>query len=67
MPTNEPAWPERFPVERVTTTLGFDVENVDEAEYTDLRRQGLIKFDEPVETQQPTTPAAPRAVRNESE
>lgn len=59
MAVNEPAWPERYPVEKVETTIGMTLENVDQAEYTDLRRQGLIKFDEPASEpteQRPTTP-----------
>jgi len=62
--TTEPAWPEQYPVETVETTIGMTLKNVDQAEYTDLRRQGLIKFDAPTEQapaeapaeQSPTTP-----------
>lgn len=39
-----PPWPESYPVESVETTMGITIKDVDQAEYTDLRRQGLIKF-----------------------
>lgn len=55
-----PAWPEQYPVDGVETTMGHTLDGVDKAEYTDLRRQGLIKFsDAPAAEQEPTT--APRA------
>lgn len=48
---DEQPWPEQYPVD-VKTTMGMELKGVDQAEYTDLRRQGLIDFEKP------TTPPA---------
>lgn len=37
-------WPESYPVKNVKVTMGMTLDEVDEAEYRDLRRQGLIDF-----------------------
>jgi hypothetical protein len=42
--TTEQPWPESYPVKNVKVTMGMTLDEVDEAEYTDLRRQGLIDF-----------------------
>jgi len=55
--------PTEYPVENVKVTMGMTLPSVDEAEYLDLYRQGLI-----VEDEQPTTqPAAEQPRRNEQE
>ena len=67
MATEQP-WPDQYPVDTVKTTMGMTLTSVDRAEYTDLRRQGLIDFDEqPAEQPATPTPATPRVIRNESE
>ena len=47
----EQPWPDSYPVESVKVTMGMTLKNVDQAEYTDLRRQGLIDFGDQLQEQ----------------
>ncbi len=62
MPANTHELPTEYPVKDVKVTMGMTLDSVDQAEYLDLYRQGLI-----VEDEQPTTQPAAATRRAEQE